>query len=299
MRIWVVVVAAGCGGGHKGIAGDAHVDVALDTAVDATMVDAAPDSAVDAAAVLGTWGAPAEVMTPGGAENPTLTADMLELYFDITPTIYVMKRATANDPWGSPAAVTELSGAAATFSPEITGDGLTMYLTRRTNPTTQEDIYLSTRPDRQTAWSAPAKVTELSTNGIELAATATDDLRTLVMSQYLSGQSDLFMYTRAATTDPWGTPTSLDTVNSALDDSNPMLSPDQKTLYFGSTIGGGGDLYVATRATTADAFSAPQPISELNSDFNFDGEPWVSRDGRDIYFSSQRSGPSGLYHATR
>lgn len=292
MRIWIAIILVGCGG-NKAAPRDSAADSATDVTLDAAR-DTASDIAIDAPVTFGPWGTPVEVMTPGGEEKPTLTADMLELYFDISPTIYVMTRATTGDAWTSPAPVTELSGFVNTVSPEVSGDGLTMFLTSRHNGTsTQEDIYMSTRPDRQTAWSTPAIVSELSTNQIDIAAAATDDLLTLVMERYVSAQADLFITSRAAITDPWGPLVALDTVNSGLDDGNPFLWHDKKTLYFSSTIGGGGDLYVS------DNFSAPQPITELNIDFTFDGEPWVSPDGHDIYFTSERSGTSGLYHSTR
>jgi hypothetical protein len=60
----------------------------------------------------------------------------------------------------------------------------------------------------------------------------------------------------------------------------------------------GRDLYRATRATTSAPFSNPQALTELNSDAR-DQLPWVSRDELTIVFSSERSGTSLLYTATR
>lgn len=81
----------------------------------------------------------------------------------------------------------------------------------------------------------------------------------------------------------------------------PYISANGLSLYFYSTqvTGfGGGDLYLATRATTASNFSYPLAMNALNST-ELDYLPWVSPDELTIVFVSQRSGASAYYTATR
>jgi hypothetical protein len=81
----------------------------------------------------------------------------------------------------------------------------------------------------------------------------------------------------------------------------PYISANGLSLYFYSTqvTGfGGGDLYLATRATTASNFSYPLAMNALNST-ELDYLPWVSTDELTIVFVSQRSGASAYYTATR
>jgi hypothetical protein len=65
------------------------------------------------------------------------------------------------------------------------------------------------------------------------------------------GGVDIWTATRAATSDPWSTPTNLGVaVNSSANDLRASLSWDATTLYFGSTRAGGEgsqDLYLTTR----------------------------------------------------
>ena len=66
------------------------------------------------------------------------------------------------------------------------------------------------------------------------------------------GGLDLWMSTRASTSDPWSSPTNLGAnVNSVANDLRASLSWDGTTLYFGSTRAGGEgsqDVYVTERA---------------------------------------------------
>jgi hypothetical protein len=250
--------------------------------------------------VFAPWGTPIAILTPGGEAHPTLTADMLELYFDANRNIYVMTRATTTDPWGTPTLVAPLSFGFNNQSPEVTSDGLTMFLASKlASSATAEDIYMATRADRSSAWGVPVIVSELSSSDSDSGSAPSDDLLTIVMNRLINSQSDLFISTRVTTADPWGAPVAIGELDSALDDTSAMLTPDKLTVYFGSTIGGGGDLYIATRPTVNDTFSAPSPITELDVDYVYDGEPWLSPDGHDIYFTSGRSGTFGIYHATR
>jgi hypothetical protein len=86
-----------------------------------------PDTAGDASGTLGAWGAPTLVMTPVTLEDdPTLTADLRELYFNRDQTtIWRIRRTDVGAPWSPPEEVPELAPAT---TPEVAADGLTMYL---------------------------------------------------------------------------------------------------------------------------------------------------------------------------
>ena len=64
----------------------------------------------------------------------------------------------------------------------------------------------------------------------------------------VQGGNDIYVATRAATSDPWSTPINLGSaVNSSASETRPSLSWDGTTLYFGSTRAGSNDIYVTTR----------------------------------------------------
>lgn len=75
--------------------------------------------------------------------------------------------------------------------------------------------------------------------------------------------------------------------------SEPAVSHDGMTLYFAQ--GGAGDnsdLYFSLR--TADGWSQPRPLQQINTDFDEMG-PEISADGNALYFYSDRPGGIGGY----
>lgn len=69
--------------------------------------------------------------------------------------------------------------------------------------------------------------------------------------------------------------------------SNPVVTPDELTLYFGSNRPGGAgnyDIYQATRPTVADGFGAPIALASLNT-ASLDAPSWISEDGCELYFT--------------
>lgn len=262
--------------------------------------DAERDGNLDAFVPLGPWGAPVEVPIPGslgGDDDPTLTDDRLEMYFNRTGDIYVTKRATTSAAWGTPARVDELSSTSNETTPEITSDGLTMFLASGRNGGA-DSIFMATRATRTAAWSTPIVIAEVSSTAGDAAPATTDDLLAMVITSARTGGPDLYLSTRATTGDAWSTPQPLAGINSGAADYSPILSQDKLQLYYDSNPTGNADLHVATRASTGDAFPAGAAIAELDSNLE-DADPWISADGRHIVFVSNRTGTYAMYEASR
>lgn len=90
-------------------------------------------------------------------------------------------------------------------------------------------------------------------------------------------------------------------VNSEFNDYDPCLSPDGKFLYFSSNRHSAGseedyDLYVCLR--TSDGWSKPRALAGVNTPAN-EWEPMLARDGRTLYFTSNRARPVGDGGAVR
>ena len=237
-------------------------------------------------------------ITPAGDDDPTLTEDLLELYFNRNADIYVSKRASTADAWGAPAAVTELNSAATETTPEVSGDGLTIYFASARTPTQGgNDIWMATRGSRSAAWGTPVAVGELSSTGGDGAPVLADPL-TITIDSERATTLDLYIATRAAPGAAWGAPAALAELNSAQQEGNAMLSADKLVVYFDSNRSGDGELYVATRASATEPFSPPARIMELTSS-GADTDPWVSPDGRIMYFTSTRDGMHRLWQTTR
>lgn len=265
---------------------------------------ATPDGEMrpDQALPLGPWGNLAPLDYPAtGDDDPTATGDLLEVYFNRDGDVYRITRTSLTAAWSTPALVAELSSTEAETTPEVSYDGLTMTLaSARTGTLGGNDIFMATRTSRTDPWSTPVHVPALSSTAPDGAATSPDGL-TLVMDSERLGSSvlDIFITQRAATTDAWPAPQPIVTINSGgSSEGNPMLSPDQLTIYFDSNRTGDGEIHVATRTTTTGTFSLPLRVEELASSAS-DSDPWVSPDHRTMLFTSNRDGTQRIWQATR
>lgn len=104
-------------------------------------------------------------------------------------------------------------------------------------------------------------------------------------------------------TGPFGTPMLLTEINSPFDDDDPTLSPDLREIVFDSERTGPiGELWAAVRADTSSPWSSPTLIVELSAPADDEDSPFISRDGLELYFSSDRPGGAGsadLWLSTR
>ena len=116
-----------------------------------------------------------------------------------------------------------------------------------------------------------------------------------------SGQYDLWVSTRPTTSAPWGPAVNLgDQVNSPYSEMDPSISADGLSLYFsdphnqmgfgsprpgGFAPGDGGNVWVVTRPTVNDPWSAPVNLGpDLNSQiYDQVVHPSISADGLSLY----------------
>jgi len=264
---------------------------------------ASPAAPIDAADLLGPWG-PATPLDLGFADDPSLTGDRREIYFNASDDIYVATRASTSDPWGTATVVAELSTASFETTPEVSRDGLTMYLASdRPGGTGATDIYVSTRATRTSPWSAPTELSALDSTTPDGAAWVTPDgLIAVIGTDRKAGTDhDLYLAERTDPASPWPAPIEIAAVNSPTADWSPALSDDGLTLYFYSYRSGGGDLYVSYRSSRASEFSSPNPIEGLTTEYS-EADPWISADGRHIVFATDRDHPGSgesLFEASR
>ncbi|NQT15635.1 MAG: PD40 domain-containing protein, partial [Planctomycetes bacterium] len=86
------------------------------------------------------------------------------------------------------------------------------------------------------------------------------------------------------------------TLNSELQDTDPVLSADALTIIFSSTrLGGhgGADLWLATRSSLDEAFGLPVNLGETVNTTSQDFSPDLSADGLTLVFASNRPGGHG------
>jgi len=254
------------------------------------------------------------VNSSAGDGTPCISADGLELYFLSqragglgSGDIWVTKRASINDDWGTPINLgSPVNSSSFELCPHISRDGLTLYFTSlRPGGYGQDDLYMATRATKEDNWG----------NAVNLGPVVnsdTYDFGTCVSADGLElyfhawnrpgghGELDLWVATRETTDDDWGQPVNLGApVNSSASEGYPSLSTDGLTLFFSDHPVnatprpggyGGTDIWVTTRATKNDPWGKPVNAGPtINSSANEDG-PSISADGSTLYFQYSQPG---------
>src|SRR5439155_18062433 len=104
----------------------------------------------------------------------------------------------------------------------------------------------------------------------------------------------------------FGPATLVTELSSALNENRPSIRHDGLEIFFQSnrtgSNGTASDLWVATRASTIDAWSTPVNLGDTINTASVEQNPYLSSDGMTLFFSSDRAGGSGgldLYMSTR
>lgn len=267
-------------------------------------VDAAAAPTPDAAPTLGPFGTPELLEGFEGADDPSFTADDLEIYFDANDQsyIHVATRPAPEEPWGEPVPLDAVGEGATGKTPWITPDGLQLYFAAaRTDGPGGNDLWWIARPDRTSPWEAARLIPNVNTGMEEYAPSLSSDGLQLLFTRSNSAPSteELWLTRRDSVSAEWQEPESLSINDPRAKDSDPVFSPDGLEVWWVRGVSNTDhDLYFATRATAEEAFAMPTPADVLNSTA-WEGDPWLSADGREIVFFSNRTGERLLYRATR
>jgi hypothetical protein len=243
----------------------------------------------------------AEPLLPGmntSDHDPTLTSNMRELYFQRADDIWRMSRLTAVSPWEAPTREVNLNASGLIDEgPDINGIGNVMFIVR--DGPSSLDIHISTRSPDTTAWQPPMPIYELDPGGRSAGPTMSRD-QTLVIYERLDESFSLWFNTNVNGVWQQNQPLT-QFPDGPFRPHSPFMSDDKLTLYFHakSATGMDNDLYEAHRATPTSPFGPPTAVVGVNTSRN-EEDPWVSGDGRDIFFASDRGNLGfAIWHANR
>lgn len=298
------VVLVGCGFHSSAVA-------PVDAAVDAAAPSCLPRWLDDAGPALSAPQPLTALTSDGDERDPWLSADGLQLYFDRNPgshgnnDIYLATRASPAAEFANPAAVDNLDTDADDSRASLDGDGTLLALSSR-RTTGKFQIFVSTRGNVTQAFPSPSLPDQVMVASVNAGADnfydpflSTDGLRLYLAPAVTGAAQQIAVATRTAG-QSFGAWAPLPMINSGAGEADPALSPDERVIVFtsGRTVSGFGktNLWYATRQRATDAFSAPRLIPTVNGDAD-DGDPMLSADGCELYFSSTRTG--GRYHLFR
>jgi Tol biopolymer transport system component len=251
----------------------------------------------------------AEVNSADYDLSPAISADGLTLIFTSDRAdgaggydLWLASRTSPSGSFGAPENMAELNSPDSDSAPELSADGLTLFFASdRGGGQGDFDLWFATRPDSTSAFGAPENLVEVNTEHTERAPSISSDGETLYFSSDRpsedpdSGSSDIWVATRDDATSAFGEPVFADGINTVDVESDPEISDDGDTLFFGSDRPdgeGGPDIWYAERTGDASQFGEAANLPGANSAF-VDGYPDLSEDGRTLYLASRRSGGAG------
>ena len=155
-----------------------------------------------------------------------------------------------------------------------------------------ENIFYSHKIDSIT-WSTPESF-QLNTSGHDASIQLYDNDTKLFIYSYLHGGD---IYTSENVNGTWSAPVSLNEINSIDFEADVFLTADGKTLYYATNhFKRDGDLDIYYLTKNADnSWSKPQALSSLINTDEDEDAPYISADGKTMYFSSRGHTSMGGY----
>jgi Tol biopolymer transport system component len=260
-----------------------------------------PEAPCDLAKPFGTPTPVAELNTVDEDIVSDVAPDGLTMYmatnYKVTGVhLYYVTRATTGDTWGPRQTLFPL-GSFDDWGVAVSPDGLTAIVSSDRNGS-HNDLYVATRSSTLAAFGPLSAVAGLNSPSSEEGPHWSADSKTLYFDSTRSGNRELF---RASVNGAsFGAPQPIPGLGSAELDAVPVPSADELTIYFLSLRAPtpNGDVWFATRATKAAAFSAPQVLPGVNSP-DIDAPAHVTADGCTMYLSTIRGGHYDIMVARR
>lgn len=236
---------------------------------------------------------------PGFDVGPSPAPDGTQLYFTrwteaFDGQIWVSRRTTPDGAWEPAARLGPPLDSNMDEVPSFTSDGLSLYFDSwREGTLGATDLWMTTATTPYGNWTAPVNLGAAVNSASEdwAPSISADGLELYFASNRPEGFGayDLWVTTRATTSDAWGPAVHLDApFNTPQDDCWPGLSSDGLVLFFTSSRPGGfgaWDLYMTRRTTKNDPWGPPTNLGpKVNISKEGQGGPKPSFAGARLYF---------------
>lgn len=197
--------------------------------------------------------------------------------------------------FSTPERVAGLDFDGAMYGPALAADGRTLYFSVAIGRA--EQLYSARREVIGGDFGGAVELENVNSGALDGSPfPSSDEQRLYFFSERAGvGARDVWFAERAQDGSAFAEPSLVAGVNAAGDDFLPWLSADERVLMFASErdgTRGGTDIWRAERASVADDFGAISNVGELNTDNN-EGRVALSRDGRRVFFTSDREGGQG------
>jgi hypothetical protein len=249
----------------------------------------------------------AELATDSTEENPTLTADLLHIYFSSNregsagADVYTASRSSATGTFGEATRLDQINTDRNETSPAISLDGLTLWVSQeREEGLGANDIWSITRSGVGASWSNPVNVTELNSSADDIPRPPGFGSRVMPLASRRNqdGLFHTYLAERALPNGSFSAPALItELVFDGRSTVDGFLSADGLTLFYASSEEDDqSDLYLAIRPSPDQPFGEPIPLVDVNSLTDV-RDPWLSPDGTTLYFTSNGDGDLDLFTA--
>jgi hypothetical protein len=168
-----------------------------------------------------------------------------------------------------------------------------LYFASRDREGKNYDLFVAMKLDANKVWSAPTPVMNVNSDADEVHPWVTADGKSLYFSRKTKDGWRVCVSTRPAATGPggWREPKEVDL---PADFHHATLTPDGRTMYLQGPLDK-NRWGLFTSVWTTKGWSKPEPLEALNDPDGKTGDrsPNLSRDGRLLYFASDRPGGKG------
>jgi hypothetical protein len=228
-------------------------------------------------------------------DTPTLTQDLLEIYFISRRPglglgdVYCARRSARELPFEAPVLVERVSSESDEVSAAISRNGLTLWVgSNRPGGKGKLDIWQSQRATRESEWGEPRNVAELNTDSDEIPRPPAEDERVMPFASNrldaayqtwlaLRSSRDAAFEVTEPVTELW---------IPGVEMAGGFLTEDGRLLFFHRGERG-ADLYFAWRRSTSEQFQPALELQGVNTSSD-ERDPWINFDETRFFFASNR-----------
>lgn len=183
-----------------------------------------------------------ELSTAASDQASELSGDALTIYLRVPggangDDIAFARRASRTSPFDTPTPEPAFSTSGSDTNPAISRDGLAFSTTQNvTSPMLDRDLYLYERASAASPWGPARRIDELTTPRVDSGAAFGADGRVIVFHSdrdaAVVDASDLYVATRASTSEPFGNVAALAELNTPGNESDPAITADLRYIVW-------------------------------------------------------------------